>query len=146
MESPSPPRTDQQQKLENLLHHVVLPRVLPQNYPKDYEDQELNLLSRLVRTVENSSQILPIETVELFQRLKRVHMKRTPENISNEINSLKPGDTFAMFIRRQNTAFLIQVPKEPADGIKNVTIATFPGNLHPAKMHESFHDLQVIVQ
>lgn len=138
-------RNGQQVEYESLLDHVILPRVLPKIYPYDHEQQEETLLSLLVETVAKSSNSIPSATVRFFQRLKRTHDTRTPESITKEINDLMPGDTFAMFIRRQNTAFMIHMPKEQdnANQINSVTVATFAGNFHPMEIYKHQSDLSV---
>lgn len=134
-----------QTTFENLLNHVVLPRVLPDGYLKDHEDHELLLLSTMVQTVETNSEWIPSATVRLFQRLKRIHtISRTPETIANEINLLQPGETFAMFVRRQNTGFMIHMPTEQVSNAeKSVIVLTFPGNLHPKEIYKHSSDLEV---
>lgn len=139
-------RNGQQVEYENLLYHVILPRVLPENYPNDHEQQEETLLSLLVDTVAKSSNSIPSATVRFFQSLKRTHHQgKTSESITKEINELKPGDIFAMFICRQNTAFMIHMPKEQdnANQINSVTVATFTGNFHPREIYEHQNDLLV---
>lgn len=129
---------------ENLLYHVVLPRVLPDGYLQDHENQELSLLSIMVQTVESNSEWIPSATVRLCQRLKLTHMSRTPETISNEIDKLQPGETFAMFVRRQNTGIMIHMPSEQVSNAeKTVTVVTFPGSLHPKEIYNHTSDLEV---
>lgn len=129
---------------ENLLNHVVLPRVLPEGYLKDHEQQELSLLSIMVQTVEKNCEWIPSATVRLCQCLKRAHMSRTPETVSNEISKLQPGETFAMFVRRQNTGLIIHMPNEQVPNAeKTVTVVTFPGNLHPKEIYNHTSDLEV---
>lgn len=136
-----------QTSYENLLNHVVLPRILPEGYLKDHEDQELSLLSNMVHTVERNSEWIPSATVRLCQRLKRAHMSRTPETISNEISQLRPGETFAMFVRRQNTGLMIHMPSEQVSNAeKTVTVVTFPGNLHPKEIYDHTSDLEVNIE
>lgn len=136
-----------QNKYEDLLYHIVLPRLLPQERPKDYEHMDLMLLSHLVDTVENSSEWIPSATVRLFQSLKRTHMNRTSKSISTEINALEPGNSFAMFVRRQNCALMVHMPKEEADvhsdEMKKVIVMTFPANLHPKEVYSHSSDLEV---
>lgn len=128
---------------ENLLYHIVLPRVLPQDKAACNEEFELSLLSRMTKNVENSLQWIPPATVRLFTSLQRTHTVLMKDLVSNEINALRPGESFAMFIRRQNTAFMIHMPADQIDGMKNVHVMTFPGNLSPEKIYGSCSDLQV---
>lgn len=61
---------------------------------------------------------------------------------------LMTGDTFAMYIHRQQCTIMIYVPandlinstEEPEDAI----VATFPGSLHPRDIYEHESDLEVI--
>lgn len=128
---------------ETLLHHIVLPRVLPQNKQACGEGIELRLLSRMTENVENSLEWIPPATVRLFISLTRSHSVRTKETVSKEINALKPGESFAMFIRRQNTAFMIHMPKDQSDEMESVIVMTFPGNVSPEQIYRHPSDLQV---
>lgn len=128
---------------ERLLYHIILPRVLPQNKEACTEEIELSLLSRMTENVENSLEWIPQATVRLFTSLTRIHTVRIKQMVSKEINALQPGECFAMFIRRQNTAFMIHMPTDQPDDLKNVTVMTFPGNFSPEKIYEHSGDLQV---
>lgn len=76
---------------DELLDHIVLPRVLPQEKSSKLYDTELALMMKMVETVENMTNVIPLKTVELFQRLHNVHMNCSTENVSRVINSLNPG-------------------------------------------------------
>lgn len=121
------------------MNHVVLPRVLPQEKSVDLHGDEISLMSIMVENVERMAKYLPRNTVGMFQRLKRVHQTRTGECIAGEINALKPGETFAMFIRRQNCAFMVHKTAKESE----VIVATFPGNLHPREVYEHQSDIEV---
>lgn len=57
------------------------------------------------------------------------------------------GDTFAMYVRRQNCAVMIHVPANEmvsVDETKNVIVSTFPGNLHPREIYQHSGDIEVI--
>lgn len=126
-----------------LLDHVILPRVLPQTKTPNLYETEFDLMKKMVENVENLSNFIPTKTVEMFQRLKRVHEMRTKEDISKEINALCPGDTFAMFVRFQHTGFMIHVPStEAINNVRNVVVSTIP-NLHPDQVYESNGDFEV---
>ncbi|KAJ6643823.1 hypothetical protein Bhyg_08788, partial [Pseudolycoriella hygida] len=133
---------DRQLTLEDLLYHVVLPRVLPEERIAEHENGELGelgeLIERLIGAVERCSEILPEATLKTIRCFKRSHMTLTPQNISAEINTLKPGDTFAMFVQRQNTALMIHIPKEDST---SAIITTFPGNLHLVEVYEHPSDI-----
>lgn len=130
---------------DDLLYHVILPRVLPQEKsPRSLYHTELDLMLKMVANVEDLSDSIPLKTVELFQRLRRVHMTLTKENISREIKDLNPGDTLAMFVRFQHTGLMIHVPmNEQCDDIKNVIVSTIP-NLHPNEIYKHYTDFKVI--
>lgn len=81
-----------QRSYENLLYHIVLPRVLPQERSADHEQHSLCLLLALNATIKMYSDLVPSATKRLFSSLKRTHMVHTSENISQEINALKPGE------------------------------------------------------
>lgn len=122
-----------------------MPRVLPEGYPENFEEHELDLLSRLFETVEKYSYSIPKRTVNFFQSLHRIHMNLNAENVFNEINALQPGEMFGIFVRRQNTAFMIHVPKihNKLKKDQTVTVATFPGNVHPKEIYAASSDLEV---
>lgn len=131
---------------DGLLHHVLLPRVLPQKKTYRLYDMEFNLMIKMVKNVEKLAQFLPPRTVEFFQRLYRVHMMCTKENLSREINALCPGDTFSMFVRLQHTAIMIYVPvNENANDIQNVIVSTVPVSLHPEEIYKNESDIEVIL-
>lgn len=57
------------------------------------------------------------------------------------------GDTFAMFVRRQNCVILVHMSQDgmvDAEKSQNVIVATFPANLHPGEIYKYDSDLQVI--
>lgn len=129
---------------DELLDHIVLPRVLPQEKSSKLYETELDLMRRMVENIESMAHVIPPKTVELFQRLHRVHMVRTKDNVAQEINDLRPGDTFAMFIRLQHTAIMIHVPSnEKIDDVQNVIVSTIP-TLQPDKIYKHDSDLNVI--
>lgn len=125
------------------LHHVLLPRVLPKERGDLYQ-VEHDLMTLMVRTMENLSESLPSKTMKLFQTLEKVHTERTPIIVSNEINALGPGDTFAMFVRFQHSMIMIHVPSNKnSDNIDNAVVATFPGSLHPNEVYNHNSDMEV---
>lgn len=82
-------KNDSHKMMDILLDHVLFPRVLPQEKSKPIH--ELELLMKMIENVENLSKWLPLKTVEMLQRLKRIHIECTPAVIWEEINDLKPG-------------------------------------------------------
>lgn len=129
-----------------LLNHVVLPRVLPQEKARFIHEQEIVI--QLVETVENVSDSLPIKTVEMMDRLKRVTREYTGGVVTEIINELEPGDSFSMFVRRQNTAIMFYIPKAGDDNNtteepQNMIVATFMGTLHPREIFKHESDIEV---
>lgn len=129
---------------EDLLYHIVLPRVLPQNKSKNSEQHELALLSRITGAIRSLDKWVSPETLRFFNSFEQTHITRTPESISNEIKGLRPGNSFAMFVRRQNCGLMIHMPIEENETtkIKTVVVSTFPGNLHPKNIYNA-SDFQV---
>lgn len=137
--------TDQQWQ-DMLLNHIILPRILPQSKSRHFHQTELNILDEMVKCVEMLSEHIPSETVRLFRRMKNVHFNLSPNNVANEINGLRTGDSFAMFVRRQNCTFMIHAPKDNNQINQvphTVIVATFPGNLHPNEVYEHDSDIEV---
>lgn len=135
-----------QQWQDMLLNHVILPRYLPQSKSRHFHQTELKLLDEMVENVVNLSQRIPSKTVQLFEKMRKIHHDRSPKNISKEINALQPGDSFAMFVRRQNCVFLIYAPSDVnvvAGKPQSVIVSTFPGNLHPKEVYNCNSDLEV---
>lgn len=129
---------------DELLEHIILPRILPQEKSSKLYKTELELMKKMVENVENMADIIPSKTGELFQRMQRVHMICEKGNVSQEINALRPGDTFAMFVRLQHTAIMIHVPSnEEINDVKNVIVSTIP-TLHPGEIYKHDSDFEVI--
>lgn len=125
----------------SLLINVILPRVLPVTNSRHFGNLKLDLLYQMVETVKNSSEWIPSKTVELFKSLEEVQLECTPEVIAKKIRTLCPGDTFAMYIHRQNCAIMVYMPKNQK---RNVVVATFPGNLPSSEIYKHESDIEVI--
>lgn len=134
---------------EFILYHVVLPRFLPQEKPR--YTKQLKLMAEMVENVAKLSRHLPSKTVNLMKRLRKMHIECTGDEfiaeISHQIRGLRrPGDTFAMFVRRQNCTFMVHVlsnatnVNEPNDLI----LATFPGDMQNNDVYRYESDLEVI--
>lgn len=131
-------------KWENVLNHVVLPCVLPDRRSRYFDE----LKSYVLCEMENSIKDTKIQkTIDLFARMKRVHETEncSPTVVSAEINALKPGDSFAMFVHRQNCAFMLYVlpNEEPNKEPQSAIVATFPGNLLPGDIYKVESDIEV---
>lgn len=140
-----------QQRQEMLLTHVILPRFLPQHISTHLDKTDLQLLHEMVQTVLDSSSLVPIQTVKLFQILRKIHnrIEVNTNTISTEINALRPGDSFAMFVRRQRWMFMIHVPPCDDGNAANsqpqeVIVASFPGNVRPSEIYKHDSDIAVI--
>lgn len=130
-----------------LLNHVIFPRVLPQQKPRYAHERDL--ITLMVENVVKLKKWMPPKTVDLMETLKMVHVdgKPRPSIISNAIDSLCPGESFAMFVRRQNSALIVYMPFDQTTNIKemqNVIVATFPGSLHPGEIYKYDSDIEVI--
>lgn len=139
-----PPEPTFQEKHENLMNHVILPRYLPQM--KSLEEHDLQLMSLMVENVNDKtfSGFIPPNTLKMIRGVAHVHRTLNQEIVSNEIGQLKPGETFAMFVRRQNCAVMIHMPTDiNQNQSDHVIIATFPGNFHPKYLHACESDVEV---
>lgn len=127
---------------EDLLHHVVLPRVLPNVLEKSkIEEHELMLVDKLTASIEQSAKYLPASTVKNFQNFNQLHKDRDPKLVSQQINELRPGKTFAMLLKKQHTVFMIHMPDDER-GIVN--IGTFPSRCDAKQVYGAgLNDLQV---
>lgn len=97
---------------------------------------------RMVQNVENLAEYIPASTMKMCRSLSKVHRNRTSVIVSQEIKGLQPGDTFAMFIRRQNCGIMIHMQSNPQTESK-VTVATFPGKLRASSVYGHASDSEV---
>lgn len=145
------PEPSAQQRQDMLLPHIILPRCPPQNLSPYLHTTELQLVHKLIETVTELSVNIPEHTVKLFKSLRKIHDGPSPDTdtISSEINALRPGDSFAIFVRRQRWMFMIHVPRNGNENAANrtpheVIIATFPGNVRPSEIYKHESDIEVI--
>lgn len=125
-----------------LMHHIVLPRVLPKKMTEFAT--ELEIMRKMVGNVRSLAEHIPNKTVDLFFKLQSVYYNCIPRAISNVINNLAPGDTFAMFVRHQGCAIMIHVPSnERVNNVQNVIVATFPGSLDPSEIYRHDSGIEV---
>lgn len=126
---------------ESLLNHVILPRFLPPK-KQDYKD-ELKLADLLLKIVVELHSVLPLNTIRLCQKLNKIHLQSTDDNlnetISNELKSLRADDTFAMFVRHQNCTLIIH--KKP----QKLILATFHSDVNPHEVYSHDGDIEVII-
>lgn len=133
------------EKEDNALTHIVLPRVLPQKVSDNLHTIELDLMSQMTNVIIELNEWIPLKTVEMFQNSQRIYANCTPDVISNAINRLGPGDTIAIFVRFQRCALMIHVPQnEATNDVQNVIVATFPGSLHSNEIYDHTSDIEVI--
>lgn len=140
---------DAGEKYKTLLNHVVLPRFLPQSRSEQLHSEELALMSFMAKNVTNNellTQYLPPATVKMFNMINEAHTNLSPTIVSQQIRSLQPGDTFGMFVRRQNCGIMIHMPKIfHDDQSKRVIVATFPGNIHRKHIYQNDSDIKVTI-
>lgn len=126
----------------HLIHHVVLPRVLPKKMYNTSTD--LDLMYKMVCNIKSLAKYIPAKTVDLFRKLIAVYADCTPEAISNTISNLDPGETFPMYVQEQGYALTIYVPTdEQVNNVQNVIVATFPGSLDPNEIYSHDSGLEV---
>lgn len=131
---------------EFFLYHVVLPRHLPAVKPK--YSQQMALVAEMMKTITSLKQFIPSKTIKLFETFDNIHSKGTSADVSDirdAIRSLKAGDTFAMFVRRQNCALMIHKRFENNE-CNNVVVATFPGDLPSNEIYKHASDIEVILR
>lgn len=130
-----------------LLNHIILPHFLPQTDSPQFYQSELQLFDEIFKSVMDLSKNIPSKTVALFKSMHNIYHNLNAMNVSQEINALRPGDTFAMFVRRQNYAFMVYVPSDERivhGKPQNAIVATFPGRLHPSEVYKYESDIEVI--
>lgn len=133
------------EKEDNALTHIVLPRVLPLKPSDNLQTMEKDLISQMTKVIIDLNEWIPPKTVELFKNSERIYANCTPEVVSNAINRLGPGDTIAIFVRFQRCAMMIHVPQnEATNDVQNVIVATFPGSLHSSEIYDHTSDIEVI--
>lgn len=123
---------------EFALTHVLLPRKLPENKPS--YSQQLGLMKEMVSSVYRIGNCLPQKTIEMLKNFRDIQEECTEAGIARGINKLCPGDTFTMFVRRQNCAIMIYMPPNQNE---NVIVATFPGNLPMSDIYRNESDIEV---
>lgn len=114
---------------EFMLTHAVLPRRLPEQKPNF--SQQLRMLNVMIENIQSADQCIPQKTREFFQRFQKIHEYGTSIGagvIHEQIKALHSGDTFAMFVRRQNCTLMIHRLENDYDD-HNVVVSTFPGDL-----------------
>lgn len=95
--------------LENVLHHVVLARGLPTTLDND-DELEQTLLDEYTKSIQECADWIPPQTIKNFQKFQFLHNHRETKTVAEQLNTLKPGDTFAMLLKAQRTVFTVHMP------------------------------------
>lgn len=124
---------------EFCLNHVILPRFLPAKKP-GFADQ-VKLMNAMIDTILQTQHI-PRKTIDFFRQFKRLHNATTPnESFSRELRdqlqSLAAGETFAMFVRRQNCTLLVQKLRT------GMILSTFRGDMKNCDVYGYESDIEV---
>lgn len=120
-----------------VLAHVILPRVLSEYTPEELSNAESKIIDHIITIAED----LNIENAKTLKALKQFYLGCSPQTVFQDINKLRPGDNFAVFVRAQHCAILIQVPVE--GNADDVTVATFPGILEPTDIYSRDSGVEV---
>lgn len=130
---------------DTLMYHLVLPRELPQSTAPNLWLREYEMVERMSDLSREWREWLPNQTIQLLTTLKRFHKDRTPEDICKKIIELRPGDNFAIFVRSQHCALVINVPAdETANNVQNVIVSAFPGCLESKEVYSHSSDIEVM--
>lgn len=123
---------------EFFLNHVILPRYLPAEKP-GYVKQ-LKLMNAVIQTILDTPH-MPQETIKLFKQFKELH-DTTAEDfkrvLKRQIGTLLPGETFAIFVRRQNCTLMVQKLQN-----NSVILATFRGDMRNSAVYSQDSDIEV---
>lgn len=137
---------------ESVLNHVVLPRFIPSNASIDQIAQDESLLMQMCEIFRKNAQWMPLKTNRMLHTFANVYQANDDaQTIYNELNSLKPGDTFAMYVRRQNAVFLCYMlenvpnPNE-LDETTPIVVATFPAQVSLKEVYAHPLDMEVSLQ
>lgn len=149
-EDPLDPRSAMSLMLcpENVLNHVLLPRFIPPDANFDYGQQEANILIRMNEAARSLADCLPSGTVAMFASFVHVQQMHSVESIRDGVLGLLPGQTFAMYVRSQNTVFMCHMPANAStdakpNGTTPVIVATFPGRIGVRHVYSHPSDLEV---
>ncbi len=111
-----------------LIPHVFLPLKLPGQASANLIAEENHLLSLFHKTIRDY-RFIPqiIETCSAFETWFNVQVKNKSscEDVKDAIQSLKPGQLFALYVRAQNSGLLISIPK---DSPLDIIWSTFPAS------------------
>lgn len=134
------------QTYESLLNHVILPRALPNELSENAIHEEKILISRMTDAIVSCAGWIPGRVVQNFQRFRRTHSDLTAKTVSRQIDTLEPGDTFAVLVKRQQCVFMVHMPlseRRHTNGTRLVQIGTFPSAAFPKDIYKCSSDLQV---
>lgn len=125
-----------------LLYHVLLPRFIPQEVRGDFYELELKLLFHFINVARDLYDQAP-NIVNTLREFYIVQKNLSPATIHDAIDNLEPGETFAMFIKGQNCALMINMPLN-ANKKRQVIVATFPIGLNRRVVNSDPGDFEVI--
>lgn len=135
---------------DTLLYHVVLPRVLPQKPSEKLREVELEMVQQMINAANECNDrhdiFIPAKTIALLRNVKTFHVKCKSADLLPKIQQLRPGDSFAVFIRSQQCLFMIHVPHDEPNIVQNVIVAAFPGvgSMDPNEIYLHNSDIEVI--
>lgn len=125
-----------------LLDHVLLPRVFSLNTPEELLKAESNIISQMIRIADDwASKWLSRKTADLLRMLESLHIGCSTQTVCDNINNLRPGDSFAMFVRAQHCGILIHLPV--GRNSDEVIVATFPAFLESNEIYNRDSGIEV---
>lgn len=80
-----------------------------------------------------------------MDRLKRATHEHTCTVISEILNKLEPGDSFAMFIRRQNCVIMFHISLTETGNTGDplsIIVGRFIGTLHPRELFDQENEIE----
>lgn len=130
--------------------HVLWPRFLPAKEKYDLRKHESALIALMTDTLEwfeDTAKILPSNTSRLFRGLYNIDTSTDAHGISFEINRLRCGKMFGIYVKHQRCGLLIYIP--PKDNwtveTKEAIVSTFPVFVPGDELYDAENsDFQVI--
>lgn len=128
-----------------MIDHMFLPRKLFEASTKMLHEVENTLLEHFITILETFHEKgdLPDTTIDFFRNLRKIHTDRASLNkqtIARQIDAVKPGQMFGMYVREQNCGILIYAPKNLA---AEWIFSTFHPSLENEVISGNENDIQV---
>lgn len=126
---------------EFYLNHVILPRYIPAE--KQGYTNQIKLMNVMLQTVFQLGDSIPAKTTDFLKQFHRLHVASldTFQSILKEqIKTLLTGETFAMFVRRQNCTLMIHKHRND-----DIVLATFRGDFKSSEVYRYDSDIEVSV-